>query len=294
MLTALAGCYRNKGAVDQNGMPQTLEVAAFESDNPEQMRATYEPVRKYLEKKLGMPVDFIYTSDYTGVIEALKTKKVQMAYLGPFAYVIATRSVPLVPIVLLGANGHPGIYHSTLIVRANSPLKTIANLKSHAKNLSLCFVDPASTSGHLIPRAYLTSIGLNPDTAFKQTLFAGSHIASVLTVKSGKVDIGCTTDLTASRLIKRNMLQPGEIRTLWTSAPIVNSPIVVRSDLNKDFAKKIQNAYLNMNHDAPKILTTYTKLTMNDTVKREYVVAQDSFYNGLRKIAGSIKGLKAN
>jgi phosphonate transport system substrate-binding protein len=289
----MAGC-KNKGALDENGVPKKLVIAVFESENPDQMGKIYGPVCKYLEKKMGMPVEMILTTDYTGVIEALKSKKVHMAYIGPFAYIIATRSVPLIPITILGINGKPGMYHSIIMAGGHSPLKSMADVKSNAKSLTLCFVDPASTSGHLIPRAYLNSIGLNPDTAFKQALFAGSHIASVLTVKSGKVDIGCSTDITLNKLIKRKMLDEGDIKILWTSAPIVNSPIVVRTDLSKQFVKKLQAAYLNMNRDAPQILNTYTKLVMEDTLKRSYVLVQDSMYNGLRKIAAGIKGLKAN
>jgi phosphonate transport system substrate-binding protein len=68
------------------------------------------------------------------------------------------------------------------------------DVKAKSQDLTLCFADPASTSGHLIPMAYLTSIGLDPKTAFKQTMFAGSHYASVLSVKSGKVDVGCSSN----------------------------------------------------------------------------------------------------
>ena len=289
----LTGC-KNKAALDENGVPKTLIVAFFASENPDQMRATYGPICKYLEKKLGIPVEMLLTTDYTGVIEALKSKKVHMAYMGPFAYIIATRAISLTPVAIMGADGKPGMYHSTIVVKGNSDLKSWADVKARAKNLSLCFVDPASTSGHLIPREYLNSIGLNPDTAFKQTLFAGSYIASALTVKSGKVELGCVSDITVSRLIRKGILKAGDLRTLWVSAPIVNSVIVARADLNKQFVKKIQDAYVNMDRDAPQIMKIYTRLVAQDTIKRSYVVAQDSFYDGLRKIANKIKGLKAN
>ncbi len=292
---AFAGCKPNKGSVDSNGMPQTLVIAAVGSESNDQIRKTREQVRQYLEKKVGIPVEMVFTTDYDGVIEALKSKKVQMAYIPPFAYVIATRTDSLTPIVVMGENGKPSTYHSVLIVKGNSPLNSMADVKAHAKSLTFCFVEPASTSGHLIPRAYLTSIGLNPDTAFKHTIFAGTHPASVLAVKSGKVDLGCTTDMTAGMMEKAGMLKDGDVKVLWTSDPIVGDPIVVRNDVNKAFAKKIQQAYLDMNTEAPEILKAYLRMySKNDTSKRSYMVAQDSFYNGLRRIASTMKGLKAN
>jgi phosphonate transport system substrate-binding protein len=169
----------------------------------------------------------------------------------------------------------------------------MAEVKARAKSLSICFVDPESASGHLVPRAYLTSIGLNPDTAFKETIFAGGHLASVYTVKSGKVDIGCTAKLALDIMISRGMLKKDDIKILWTSNAIVSDPVVVSNDLNKDLAKKIQSAYLSMGTDAPEVLHHILKmLTMDKNLS--FMVAQDSFYNGVRKIAGGIKDLKLN
>jgi phosphonate transport system substrate-binding protein len=293
MTMAFAGC-KNKGSVDSNGMPQTLVIGMVQTDSFNEIKKVREQMRKYLEKKLGMPVEMVFSTDYNGVIEALKAHKVHMANLPPFAYVIATRAMSLTPIVTLGNNGKPSTYHSVIIVNGHSNLKSMADVKANAKSLTFCFVDPASTSGHLVPRGYLNMIGLNPDTAFKQTMFAGNHAASVLSIKSGKIDVGCTTDLVFKIMTKAKMIKEGDIRVIWTSAPIVSDPIAVRTDVNKDLVKRIQNAYLDMSKDAPDILNTYVKLFLKDTAKRSYMVAQDSMYDGLRKIAAGIKGLKAN
>jgi phosphonate transport system substrate-binding protein len=200
----------------------------------------------------------------------------------------------LTPIVTLGVGGKPVSYESVLIVKGNSSIKSMADVKAQSKNLTFCFVDPASTSGHLIPRAYLTSIGLNPDTAFKQTIFAGSHSASVLSVKSGKIDLGCTTDLIFNIMMENKLLNPGDIRVIWKSAPIVSDPIVVRDDINKDLVKKVQDAYLAINKEDPQVLKGFIKIFFRDTITRSYIPANDSLFNGLRKIANSVKDLKAN
>lgn len=290
---AFTGC-KNKGSVDSNGMPKTLVIGMVQTDSFNEIKKVREQMRKYLQKKLNMPVELVFSTDYDGIIEALKSHKIHMANIPPFAYVIGTREMPLIPIVTLGNNGKPSTYHSVIIVNGHSNLKSIADVKANAKTLTFCFVDPASTSGHLVPRAYLNTIGLNPDNAFKQTIFAGNHAASVLSIKSGKIDVGCTTDMVFNIMTRAQMIKDGDIRVLWTSAPIVSDPIVVRTDLNKELVKKIQNAYLDMSKDAPGILKTYVKLFLKDTAKRSYMVAQDSMYDGLRKLAAGIKGLKAN
>ncbi|MDB5148997.1 MAG: phnD, partial [Mucilaginibacter sp.] len=106
--------------------------------------------------------------------------------------------------------------------------------------------------------------------------------------------IGCTTNLIFMLMTKAKMINDGDIRVLWTSDPIVSDPIVAKSELNKDLQKRIRQAYLDMNKERPEILKAYVKIFIKDTTRRSYMVANDTLYNGLRKIAGSIKSLKAN
>ena len=293
VLSCFAGCV-NEGSVDSNGMPKKLLIAVVQTENIPELKQVRGSVCKFLEKKLGIPVEMIYTNDYTGVIEALKAKKVHMADIPPFAYIIATRTFKLDPLVTLGQNGKPSTYTSSIIVNGRSNLKSMADIEAQSKNLTLCFADPASTSGHLVPRAYLNSIGLNPDNAFKQVIFAGNHLASVLAVKSGKIDVGCTTSLVFKIMLEKKMINEGDVRVVWTSDPIMDQPIVIRDDVNKDFAKKIQDAYLAINRERPDIINKYVKLFLKDTAKRSYVVVKDADYDGLRKIAAGIKDLRAS
>jgi phosphonate transport system substrate-binding protein len=195
----------------------------------------------------------------------------------------------------MGEDGKPHMYHSVIFTNYNTHLNSMEDVKTRAKSLTLCFADPASTSGHLIPRAYLVTLGLNPDNnAFKQIIFAGSHPASVLSVASGKIDVGCSTkEYGLDLLMRRGVLKPGLIKVLWQSDPIVSSPIVVRNDLNKDLAKKIRDLYLNLSKDAPEVFTAYAKFYYPHPEKLSYMTVQDSMYNGLRKIASGIKDLNS-
>ena len=287
-------CHNNgSGGINADGVPDKLIIGAYGGDNPGQEQGALDFFGKYLQKKLGIPVQFFYTTDYSALIEALRTKKIHMAHLTPFAYVIATQKPGLMPVATLGIEGKPSLYHSIIFTNPQTGLKTMDDVKRRAKSLSLCFADPASTSGHLIPRAYLNSIGLDPDSAFRQTLFAGSHAASILSVKAGKVDVGCSTsELALDRLIRDGNIKKEDIVTLWTSPPIVNDAITVRTDLNKDFIRKIQSAYFNAARDDYAAFSKYVSIFWPDPRNMGYVIAQDSMYNGLRQIAGKTKEFK--
>ena len=295
LAAALLGGCTNKTALDANGVPGKLVIAIYAGgDNPGAIKSAMAQFGAYLEKKLDMPVEFEFSTDYTSVIEAIEAKKAHIAYLSPFSYVLASRKHNITPFATLGENGKQSTYHSVIFTNPGTGINNIDDLKAKSKSLTLCFADPASTSGHLIPRAYLVTIGLNPDSAFKQVIFAGSHPASILSVASHKIDVGCsTTEYGIQKLERAGELKPGEIKVLWQSGPIVSSPIVARNDLNKDFVKKIQGLYLNLAKDAPGIFAAYIKLYHPKLNGLSYMTVQDSMYNGLRKIAGGIKDLNA-
>ncbi len=293
LLMLFASC-KNKGSLNSDGIPNTLIIGNIQTDNFQEIINIREKIRQYLQKKLGMPVEMISSTDYNGIIEGLKSNKLHIANLPPFAYVIATRNLRLIPMVTLGIHGKPSTYHSVIMVNAKSNIYSMDDVKRNAKKLSFCFVEPASASGHLVPRGYLNTIGINPETDFKQTIFAGNHAASVLSIKAGKIDVGCTTEIAFNIMIKAKMLGPNDIRVIWRSEPIVNDPIVAIPDLNKDLVKRIQKAYLDLSKEDPILLNTYVRLFTKDTAKRAYMIAQDSMYNSLRKIASGIKSLKAN
>jgi len=285
---------KNKVALDDHNTPHTLLIGVFAGEGPDETRDRLGPIGKYLEKKLGMPVEFVMTTDYAAVIEALHARKVHVADLAPFSYVMAKNKDDVRLLVTYGVNGKPYQYRSAIITGGNSGVKDMDDVKARAKELTMCFPDPSSASGHLIPMAYLKTIGIDPDTDFKETLFASGHIASVMTVKSGKMDLGCTAYLILDILKNKKMLNDGEIRTLWISDPIVSNAIVIRKDINEAFANKIRQAYLDLPDDGKDTWNNYRtkvwgKERTGDSVR--FIPAHDSIYNGIRKI---VSGLDEN
>ncbi len=282
------GC-RSKTALDPSGTPYQLVVGIYEGDNPGELTKALEPVRAYLSKKLGMPVVFQETTDYSSVIEALMTKKVHMAYLSPFPYVLTTQKMKLVPIVVPGRNGQPAFYHSLIVTGAGSGIHSMDDLKVKSHSLTLCFADPISTSGHLVPRAYLRSINLDPTTSFKQTLFAGSHFASILMAKTGKVDVACAFNYALDKLIREKTIKPGDIVVLWQSDPIEQNPIAMRPDINPAFTEKVKQAYLDMKKDDSVAFRSYLSIYMpNDVSSMSYIPFADADFDGVRKL---VKGI---
>jgi len=145
-------------------------------------------------------------------------------------------------------------------------------------------VDPASTSGSLVP-SYLVkkATGKMPQEYFGKLTYAGSHDASELAVKNRSVDAAADNDITYASMIQKGLITPQTNRVLIESDPIPGSPLVYRKDLDPATKAAIRNAILTA-HNEIKV-TGYGKITRYDaTSSADYQVVRDMVKElGLRK-----------
>jgi len=223
--------------------PKVLKMGLIPADDAEEMLRSYEPIQEYLSEQLGIPVEIQVTSDYTAAIEAMRAKHIDMAWFGPFSYIIAA-NVAGAEAIVNGVRRSDGKadYHSIIIANADSGIKDLEDLKGK----SFAFVDPASTSGNLIPRKMLIENGIDPDNDFSTSYYAGTHNAVQLAVANNKVDAGADSDNSYKRMVTEGQIDPDVNKIILMSDPIPGSPIVVRGDLSADFKQKIKDALLNM------------------------------------------------
>ena len=280
---SLSGCFDSEATQSKE---ESLKIGLIPSEDQIEMLNKFEPVESYLETELGMNIETFTATDYTSVIEAMRANKIDVAFFGPFSYILASEQADAEAIVTGGtATGEVATYHSCIITHPDSGISCIEDLKNNATEITFSFVDPASTSGNLIPRGYLLSIGVNPDTDFKSCLFAGGHDASGLAVKSKNVDAGAIYDIGYNRLIESGAATADDLIIIWESDPIPKSPIAVRGDLDSALKTKIQQAFIDMPVKDPEAMKSFeSKWEKNE----QYVAIDDSTYEYLRDIASSL------
>jgi phosphonate transport system substrate-binding protein len=170
---------------------QILKVGLIPSEDSRAMLAQSKDILEALEKNLGMKVQGFVATDYNGVIEALRAKHLDIAYLGPFSYVLATTVTPVEAFVIAEtAKAGRTYYHSQIITLKTSGIKDLDDLKGR----NFAFVDPASTSGYAFPLAGLLKAGIEPKRDFKNVIFTGAHDANAVAVANGKVDAATIAD----------------------------------------------------------------------------------------------------
>jgi phosphonate transport system substrate-binding protein len=277
-----------------------ITFAVHPEENASGVTERYTPFVNYLSKELGVKVTLRIANDYAAVIEGQRAGNIHIGYYGPASFARARLTGVKTDAFVIDVNtdGSKG-YYSVFYVRADSPYKSIDDLKG--KNLGL--VDPNSTSGNNMPRFSLNQKGIDPETYFSKVVFTGSHENAVLALAQGTVDVAANwwktdDDSNLARMVTKNMvksadgktLKKDDFRIIAKSDLIINSPFAYLSDLPDDMKAAIKQAFLDAATKEPE---TFNKLSDGKNKPWEPTTNEDfnktieliKFVDGLRKKA---------
>jgi len=224
----------------------TLKVSAIPDEAPTELQRKFVPLGKYLERQTGMKVEFIPVTDYAAVVESLATGRIDMAWLGGFTFVQASKRTngAAIPIV----QREEDTRFTSKFVTSNPQIKTLADLKGK----TFAFGSPASTSGHLMPRYFLIQAGIEPDRDFKNVAFSGAHDATVAFVQSGKVDAGVLNASVYDKLVEQKKIDPDKVRVFAVTPPYYDYNWTVRGGMDPALVKKLTEAFLKLDPKNPE------------------------------------------
>jgi phosphonate transport system substrate-binding protein len=223
-----------------------FRVSAIPDEAPTELQRKFKPLGEYLEKKIGMKVEFTPVTDYAASVEALINKKVDMVWFGGFTFVQANeRSKGAITPLVQRAEDEK--FRSVFVTTSKS-INSLADLKGK----TLSFGSESSTSGHLMPRYYLLAAKINPDTDLKRIAFSGAHDATVAAVAGGKVDAGALNISVWEKLIEAKKVDPSVVRVFYTTPGYYDYNWSVRTDMNADLKKKLTDAFLALDANKPE------------------------------------------
>ncbi|MGN0890260.1 MAG: phosphate/phosphite/phosphonate ABC transporter substrate-binding protein [Candidatus Spyradenecus sp.] len=215
---------------------QVFTIAYAPNESTEQNLDARNGLAGALSQALGQEVREIHASDYTAIIEALRTGQADMAYIGSLAIGMAMRRAKAVPVAMKAPKGDKAqaFYHSLLVARAdNAAISSLADIRGK----TMAFVDPDSTSGNLVPtyeiiQAFpgdqLTGERLHTNGRFFEAVsYAGRHQAALRAVAKGDVDLAACSDHILAFEEARGEIAPGALKVIHTSAPIPAEGVVV-------------------------------------------------------------------
>ncbi|MHB8066566.1 MAG: phosphate/phosphite/phosphonate ABC transporter substrate-binding protein [Desulfobaccales bacterium] len=276
-----------------------LVMGLIPAEDPKAMIEQITPMKAWMEKELGQCIKLFTATDYTGVIEAMRAKKVDFAWFGPFSYVMAHERAGAEAFAVGVDPKGKSTYRSYLVatpetaqklgistpLEGEEGMKVITQkLNNFKKELTFTFTDPASTSGYAVPRYFMWKVGLDPDQVFKKVGFSGTHDAAELMVKNKTVDLCSDNDMTNPAMVAAGKISPQTNIIIWKSIPLPGSPIAYRQDLPEKTKAGLKKAMTTVPKEANKV-----KAFGNIT---NWQIVSDKDYALIKDVKKVIDGLK--
>lgn len=177
MSLSMVSCSRKKGDAE------VIKMGFVPAEATEKVASNGKVLADLLEKKTGLKFQTYVSSDYTALVEAMRSGQVQIGWLAPFAFVLAEKKADARVLLKSVRHGQP-VQYSAVFVRDSSPYKKIEDLKGK----TIAWTDPSSSSGHILPKSALIAAGIDTETFFSKQTWAGSHESAVMAVMNGSVD----------------------------------------------------------------------------------------------------------
>lgn len=267
---AASAVFAGAGAFAQNANPAKLRVALLPDENASTIIQNAQPLKAYLEGALKKDIELVVTTDYSSMIEAMRFNRIEVAYFGPLSYVLAKSKAPTIEAFAVGISKGSPTYRSVIIAQANGPVKTTLDIKGK----TMGFGDNASTSSHLIPRAYLAREGLIAEKDYT-AVYLGTHDAVARAVQAGQVQAGGMSQEIFTALVAKGTIDGAKLTVLAESAPIPNYPMVMQGSLDPALREAIKASFLDLKD--PAILKTFRA--------EGFVATNDKAYDILRETA---------
>lgn len=251
---------------------ECLTMGLIPAEDPKAMLAQYKPMAQWLEKEIGQCIELKTSTDYTGVIEAMRAKKVDIAWFGPFSYVMAAQRAGAEAFAVGVDKKGDTTYQAYLVatpeaasaLNITKPLVGLEGMKQLGAKLTphngkylMAFTDVASTSGYAAPRYFMHKAGIDPAKVFKKVSFVGTHDAAELVIKNKIMDIVADNDISYPKMIQSGKISKETNVVIWESSPLPGSPLAYRGSLDSNTKERIKQAIVKVPKD---IVTGYGEI----------------------------------
>jgi len=202
--------------------------------NPEDTKKAYMPLFAHLAKELGVDFDLVATTDWAGMAVAMGSGQLDVAWMGPWGYIIANAATNCQAVATVKYDDKPVYY--------------------------------GSTSGWLVPTFYAKDVWkIDPKTYWKYSEGA-THAANEIAVSSGQVDMATDFDRNRNAMIANGQVKADANKIIWTSAPLPNDAIVLPSTAPKEVSAQVQKILTAITVDQAKTLLPprYTGFVASD------------------------------
>ena len=269
LLTLLAGTALTRPALAQ--APARLVFTAIPDQDETRLVERFRLVVGYLQRVLGVPVQYTPVKSYAAAVTAFTNNQVQLAWFGGLTSSQARRAVPGAEAIVQGAED--AAFYSYFIANAATGLTRSDAFPAGIAGRSFSFGSRASTSGRVMPEHFIRQhFGRAPDQVFSRVGFSGDHSRTIQVVQSGAFDVGAL-DFTVFDLESRmERVDTTKVRVIWQTPRFPNYNWTIRGDVDQRFGagfkEKVRAALLAIDDRA--ILEIFPRSRFIPTSNAEY------------------------
>lgn len=218
---------------------------------PDDTKKAYLPLFTHLARELGNPdFDLVATTDWAGMAVAMGSGQLDVAWMGPWGYIIANNATGCQAVATVKYDDKP-TYLGIIVARPDLQVKKFPD---DTKGKSMSFADVGSTSGWLIPTYYAKEVWkIDPKTFWKYSEGA-THPANEMAVSSGQVDMATDFDRQRNAMIAAGRIKEDSNKIIWTSDPLPNDAIALPADAPKERGAQVQKILTSITADQAKTL----------------------------------------
>lgn len=224
-----------------------LVFAVITPRGPETAVAAWTPFILRIAQELGHAITLRTwtSSDPKALARAFQSGEIDLAWVGnSAALALVEDGVGEVFAQMVTDSGSTG-YQSIIVAHRDSGLNVLDDAQRPGKKLVFADGETKSFSGHLVPMYYaFVKRGINDPAALYAQVRRGSHRDNLIMAAERKADIATANDEELAMFKARNPELADQLKIIWTSPVIPQSPLVWSTALPLDLRKRIQQAII--------------------------------------------------
>ncbi|MCR8969910.1 putative selenate ABC transporter substrate-binding protein [Facklamia sp. 7083-14-GEN3] len=254
---------------------QVLKISAIPDFDQTELTRGFDSFAEYLSEELEMKVEYVPVTDYASVVTAFERGEIDLVWFGGLTGVQARSLVPEAEAI--AQRPMDAQFKSYFIKQKGLDIKELEDLKGQ----SFAFGSESSTSGHLMPRYFLSEVGINPEEDFDgEPLYSGSHDKTIALVEAGTVKAGAVNQQYWEQALEKGEVNEDKVEAFFVTPEYYDYNWTV-GDVDAKFGEgmkeKIKDDLLNIKTEDSEMLD----LLSTD----KFIETNNENYENIEKVA---------
>lgn len=285
-----AGCSSNNdanenGATSDKKSEEVFKIGALPDQNAADLSRSMDVLSNYLSEETGLKIEYVPSVDYAALVTAFERGEIDMAWFGGLTGVQARNRVPEAE--AFAQRPRDKEFHSIFIAQKSVEADTLADLKG----ANFTFGSESSTSGHLMPRYFLTKEGIDPEKDFDgDPNYSGSHDKTYKLVESGAFKAGVLNEAVWEAAVAEKKVDTNKVKVIHTTPSYYDYHWTI-NEVDDKFGKgtkeDMKKAILSINKDNPD-LKEFLDLFQTDS----FIETKNENYKTIEEVAKELEIIK--